>query len=98
MKYTPPAWLPGGNLQTIYAARLAQTFVGAAPVYRRERWTTPDADFIDLDWLADESPSDKPLVVLFHGLEGSIHSPYAAAMMATIHRRGWRGVLMHFRG
>ena len=98
MKYTPPAWLPGGNLQTIYAARLAQTFVGAAPVYRRERWTTPDADFIDLDWLADESLSDKPLVVLFHGLEGTSQSHYALAFASYCRLNGLAYVVVHFRG
>lgn len=98
MNYKAPAWLPGGNLQTIYAARLAQTYMGAAPVYRRERWTTPDADFIDLDWLADQSSSTQPLVVLFHGLEGSSQSHYALAF-ADYCRQNWLAyVVVHFRG
>ena len=98
MNYKAPAWLPGGNLQTIYAARLAQTYMGAAPVYRRERWTTPDADFIDLDWLADQSSNTQPLVVLFHGLEGSSQSHYALAF-ADYCRQNWLAyVVVHFRG
>ena len=95
MKYTPPAWLPGGNLQTIYAARLAQTFVGAAPAYRRERWATPDADFIDLDWLENESLSEKPLVVLFHGLEGTSQSHYALAFANYCRSKGLALSLIH---
>ena len=98
MNYKAPAWLPGGNLQTIYAARLAQTYMGAAPVYRRERWTTPDADFIDLDWLADQSSNTQPLVVLFHGLEGSSQSHYALAFADYCRHNGLAYVVVHFRG
>ncbi|MDP1717502.1 MAG: alpha/beta hydrolase, partial [Burkholderiales bacterium] len=53
MNYIAPAWLPGGHAQTVYAAL-------AAPrpriVYRRERWDTPDGDFIDLDWAVNPEP------------------------------------------
>ena len=42
--YEAPGWLPGGHLQTIYAYYLKQT---ASFTYRRERWETPDCDFID---------------------------------------------------
>ena len=53
MNYVAPAWLPGGNLQTIWPALYARRVVeGALPQYRRERWTTPDADFIDVDYMA----------------------------------------------
>ena len=74
--------------------------------YRRERWDTPDGDFIDLDWSEDPSlvtrhsspGSNAPLVVLFHGLEGSSRSHYSAALMATLRGCGMRGVAVHFRG
>jgi len=98
MNYIPPAWLPGGNLQTIYAARLAQTYEGDAPVYRRERWATPDADFIDLDWLEGQFSSEKPLVVLFHGLEGTSQSHYALAFANYCSSKGLAYVVVHFRG
>ena len=65
--------------------------------YRRERWETPDGDFIDLDWL-DASPESSSLVVLFHGLEGSSRSHYAVSLMNELRRRGVRGVAVHFRG
>lgn len=54
MNYVAPWWLPGGNLQTIWSARCAQKCQGTPPVFRRERWTTPDKDFIDVDWLVDD--------------------------------------------
>ncbi len=49
--------------------------------YQRERWDAPDGDFIDVDWLgASGAPGDdRPLLVLFHGLEGSSQSHYARA-------------------
>jgi predicted alpha/beta-fold hydrolase len=68
--------------------------------YRRERWETPDGDFIDLDWLAEADPPrarDTPLLVLFHGLEGSSDSHYARAVMHAARQKGWHAVVPHFR-
>ncbi len=52
--YRAPAWLPGGHLQTLYPALAAPR---PRVSYRRERWATPDGDFIDLDWLEQNSTS-----------------------------------------
>jgi len=54
MNYVAPSWLPGGNLQTIWPALFARRVVSALPTYRRERWATPDADFIDVDYLVSD--------------------------------------------
>lgn len=90
-----PGWLPGGDLQTLYPALLIRR---PAVDYRRERWDTPDGDFIDLDWTAVPAASGAPLIVLFHGLEGSSNSHYARALMHAVAQRGWLGVVAHFRG
>ena len=91
--YRAPAWLPGGHLQTIYA----NVFIGAPRVeYRRERVELPDGDFLDFDWV--DGAADAPLVVLFHGLEGSSDSLYARSLMDTVRQRNWHGVVAHFRG
>ena len=92
-RYQAPRWLPGGHLQTIYPAICA-----ARPhvPYRRERWDTPDGDFIDVDFV-DGMPG-RPFLVLFHGLEGSSDSHYARAMMAHVKSLGWSGAVPHFRG
>jgi hypothetical protein len=73
--------------------------------YRRERWDTPDGDFIDLDWVENQDPglrtedaAKTPLVVLFHGLEGCSNSHYALALMRELRAQGWGGVVIHFRG
>lgn len=64
-----------------------------------QRLTLPDSDFVDLAW--SENPEHaryKPRVGLFHGLEGSINSPYAHGLLQSCQERGWLGVVMHFRG
>ena len=93
MAYSAPHWLPGGHLQTIYPATCISK---PAVAYRRERWHTPDADFIDLDFV-DGEPG-QPFMLLFHGLEGSSNSHYARALMAQVAARGWSGSVVHFRG
>lgn len=90
--YRPPLWLPGRHLQTIYSAKIAPR---DTIKYRRERWNTPDGDFVDLDFV-DGRP-DAPFLILFHGMEGSSDSHYARAIMAHIKRLGWSGVVPHFR-
>lgn len=91
--YRAPVWLPGGHLQTIYS----NLFIRIPPVIcRRERLELPDGDFLDFDWV--DGRADAPVVVLFHGLEGSADSPYARDLMTHVRMRGWHGVVAHFRG
>ncbi|MDO5059319.1 MAG: alpha/beta hydrolase [Neisseria sp.] len=89
----PPSWLKGGNLQTLYA----KTLQPEPPPYRRE--LLPDRfgrDLAAYDFI-DAADADAPLVVLFHGLEGSSRSHYAAALMRAVQAKGWHGVVAHFR-
>ena len=89
-----PFWLKNGHADTIFAKSLQS----APPAYRRE--LLPDStgqtqvayDFVDA---ADESA---PLVLLFHGLEGSSKSHYAVELMKAVQARGWHGAVVHFRG
>ncbi len=90
--YRAPAWLPGGHAQTIWPLLIK----GPLPPYRRQRWETPDGDFVDLDWVDGEPGA--PCIALFHGLEGSSRSHYARRLMRATSRRGWHGVVIHFRG
>lgn len=91
--YRAPAWLPGGHLQTIYTS----LFIRVPPVaYRRERLELADGDFLDFDWV--DGQAGTPLVVLFHGLEGSADSHYARDLMAHVRTRGWHAAVAHFRG
>ena len=101
--YRAPPWLPGGNLQTIWAATRSRRHLGTQPQFKRERWATPDGDFIDVDHLVPqgaalaESTATRHLV-LFHGLEGSSQSQYALAFGAVAQERGWAYSVPHFRG
>lgn len=91
-EFKPAWWLPTAHLQTLWPAiarrkpRLKVT---------RERVELADGDFIDLDWSKD---TDGPLVMIMHGLEGSINSHYALALMASLKQVGFSAVFMHFRG
>jgi uncharacterized protein len=98
--YRAPWWLPGGNVQTIWAARLSRRHLdGAAPQFERERWATPDGDFVDVDHLRrpDTAPGRRHLV-MFHGLEGNSTSQYAQAFASLALVRGWAFSVPHFRG
>lgn len=104
MKYIAPTWLPGGNLQTIWPAivsarSLTDPAKSLASSYQRVRWNTPDDDFIDVDYSGTATPKSKqPLLVLFHGLEGSASSHYALAFAKVAKQRGWAYAVPHFRG
>lgn len=92
-----PRWLPGGHAQTIWPALLSRRRLGPPPCFVRERWDTPDGDFIDVDLQAAADPA-APWLVLFHGLEGSSSSAYAQAFADTARARGWHFAVPHFRG
>ncbi|HSB22287.1 MAG TPA: alpha/beta fold hydrolase, partial [Burkholderiaceae bacterium] len=90
-----PRWLPGGNAQTIWPALLSRR--PPAVHWRRERWDTPDGDFVDVDFV-DAADAAAPLLVLLHGLEGSSRSHYALAFAHWARRAGWRYAVPHWRG
>ena len=98
MNYKAPWWLPSGNLQTIVAAKLGRRYPRVAHVYVRERWGTPDHDFIDVDWQRATSSTPKPLLVLFHGLEGTSRSHYAESFAYYAQEKQMDYVVVHFRG
>lgn len=98
MNYVAPRWLPGGNAQTIWPALYSRRALGPDPVYVRERWVTPDLDFIDVDWMQSTAFRPKILLVLFHGLEGSSRSHYAEAFADFAREHEMAFAVPHFRG
>ena len=85
-------WLKNPHLQTLYPALLRRL----KPLHCvRERLTTPDNDFIDLDWYGQ---AHQPLVMLLHGLTGSSQSLYIQGLQQQLSANGFRSVALNFRG
>jgi predicted alpha/beta-fold hydrolase len=92
MTYAPSPWLRGGHAQTVFA-RLWSWPPGPAP--RRERWETPDGDFLDVDRHGDPAG---PTAVVLHGLEGSSRAPYVRRLVRQLLREGLSAAAVNFRG
>lgn len=93
--FRPAWWLPGPHLPTLWGKFFRQP--RDLPL-RRERWDTPDDDFLDLVRLdAPASSPDAPRLVLLHGLEGGMRSHYVRGLFDQAARRGWAMDLLIFR-
>jgi predicted alpha/beta-fold hydrolase len=90
--YRPPFYLFNRHLQTLTANRFRYV---RGFNYVRQRLTTDDNDFVDLDWSI--SGGDR-VAVLVHGLEGSSQRPYVRGMVRALNRRGWDAVALNLRG
>jgi predicted alpha/beta-fold hydrolase len=90
--YHPPFPFTSSHFSTVYPTLLRG--MDELP-YLREELTTPDGDFIHVDWLKN---SRSNLVIICHGLEGSSSSKYAAGMAKMFGERGWSVAAMNFRG
>jgi predicted alpha/beta-fold hydrolase len=89
---SPAWWLRGPHLQTLWGK-----FCRRAPVQDTslERLDTPDGDFIELHHL--DGRAGAPLLVLLHGLEGSIRSHYIQGLLGQARARGWRAAVLIWR-
>lgn len=95
-EFTPMRGFSNCHLQTMLP-RLFRRQVKFTPHW--QRLELPDGDFVDLAWSEDPAQAKhKPRLVVFHGLEGSLNSPYAHGLVEAAQKRGWLGVVMHFRG
>jgi predicted alpha/beta-fold hydrolase len=96
--FVPARGLRGGHAQTLFPVffrpGLVHRWVDAPPL-RRERWTTPDADFVDVDRL--EGAKGAPCVILLHGLEGSSGSGYVMECLRLLNRLGVGALALNFR-
>lgn len=93
--FKPAWWLRNAHAQTLYSPLLRRL---KAPIDKKERFELSDGDFVDLSWAINGLDTNSPVVVLLHGLGGDSNSSYVAGLMHAFNRRGWRGLLMHFRG
>jgi predicted alpha/beta-fold hydrolase len=90
--YRPAWWLPGPHLQTLWG-RFFRTV--RTPQLTQDRMETPDGDFLDVYRIRGRS--DRPRLLLLHGLEGGLRSHYARGILAAAAARGWSASLMVFR-
>ncbi len=90
--FQPAWWLRSPHLQTLWP------FLFRRPrrlPHRTERLELEDGDFLDLAWCGAENA---PLILMLHGLQGSIHSHYARGLIPRLNQAGYQVCLMHFRG
>jgi uncharacterized protein len=92
LTYTPPFLLFNAHLETIYPALVRRVTLHA---YERECITTPDDDFLDLDWLRQSSTK---LVIISHGLEGNTERAYVKGMAKACYAEGYDILTWNYRG
>ncbi|MBS9524698.1 alpha/beta fold hydrolase [Litoribacter ruber] len=90
--YLKPRFLFNGHLQTIVPSLFRK--VNLLP-FERERITTSDGDFLDLDWLRK---GNRKLVIISHGLEGNSRRPYMQGMAHQFYTQGYDVLNWNFRG
>lgn len=74
-----------GHFSTIYAGiwRKITDFE-----QKRERIDLPDGDFLDLDWSASSTPTQK-VAILIHGLEGNAQRVYIVGSAKQLNQNGY---------
>lgn len=89
--FLPQSYLRNGHTQTLLAKYWPRRIALSIQTQRLE---LNDGDFVDCAWTG----SNGPIVIVLHGLEGSLQSHYAQGILQSLSIQGYRAVLMHFRG
>jgi len=92
-KFKAAWWLKNRHLQTLWPTLFRRK---AKIHYSQERLELPDKDFLDINWF--HTTTSGPIVLILHGLNGSMHSPYVIGLLKQLHRDNYRTAVMHFRG
>ena len=79
-------------MQTIYPALFRRV---KNLTYQRERISTPDGDFLDLDWSCMHADQ---LAIISHGLEGDSQRPYVKGMALAFNQAGHDVLAWNYRG
>jgi predicted alpha/beta-fold hydrolase len=90
--YKPPRILFNRHAETIFPSLMRKV---SLPVTRTERISTPDDDFLDIDWYAGDSSR---CVIISHGLEGNSTRAYVKGMARAFRNRGMTVAAWNFRG
>lgn len=90
--FSPAWWLPGAHAQTLWGKFFRRLEIHDT---RIERLETADGDFLNLHHL--DAPPGSPILLLLHGLEGSVRSHYIQGLLTEARRRGWQAAVLVFR-
>ena len=90
--FKPSWWLSNPHIQTLWP-----TFFRTLPRVKTclHRLELDDGDFLDL---AITPLNNKPIIVILHGLEGSLDSPYATPLIKALNDAGYGVCFVYFRG
>lgn len=94
-EYRAPFWARNQHVNTIIGALFATP---PKPEYRRERWSTPDGDFVDVDWLYSRANFTRGIVLLYHGLESTTNAPLTVRQAFALAEQGFDVGAVCFRG
>ncbi len=94
MSYRAAPLIANPHFQTIYPSLLRRVTM---PAPKRERVTTPDGDFLDLDWYRPTNSDGSRLLILSHGLEGHSRRPYVLGLARAALDQGWHVLAWNFR-
>ncbi|OGR28531.1 MAG: alpha/beta hydrolase [Desulfobacterales bacterium RIFOXYA12_FULL_46_15] len=89
--YTPPFLFGNGHVQTIFPVLFRKV---DSVRYKRERISTFDNDFLDLDWSVN---GHDRLAVISHGLEGNTSRSYVKGMVNALNKDGWDALAWNYR-
>ena len=95
------AFKPGIGLANCHLQTIFPVFHRPKPWVRTQaQWLeTPDGDRIALHTpVRLEDNPERPIVLVLHGLEGSVESPYIQGLMPALLSAGFQVAVMHFRG
>jgi predicted alpha/beta-fold hydrolase len=91
--YKPPFGLFNGHLETIVPAIFRKVH---NVQYAYHQIPTPDGDLLDIALETSRKDSQK-LVIVSHGLEGSMERPYIKGMVKRFVQGGWHALAWNYR-
>ena len=91
--YNPPHLFKNGHFSTIYAGIIRKV---NDIKQKRQRISTPDGDFLDLDWSYSEKTTNK-LLILLHGMEGNAQRPYILGSAKLFNNEGYDAISVNHR-
>lgn len=100
-KYNMSPFKPSFLIQNAHIQTLLPYYFRPTPklTLTRTRIALPDSDFVDVDIQpAKESNTPCPVLILFHGLEGSAQSKYILSLLNIAKQNNWHGYAVNFKG